>query len=40
MIEIAMIYGLMVGSVQVGPYFIQQDYLYRGNIYTVIEDRE
>jgi hypothetical protein len=40
MIELAMMYGLLVGSAQVGPYFIQENYLYYNHIYTVVVDTE
>jgi hypothetical protein len=40
MIELAMMYGLLVGSVQTGPYLIQENYLFQDKIYTVLVDTE
>jgi hypothetical protein len=40
MIELAMMYGILVGRVHTGPYIFHEDYLYRGNIWTVAIDTE
>lgn len=40
MIELAMMYGLLVGRSQVGPYFFNENYLYHNRIYTVVVDTE
>lgn len=40
MIELAMMYGILVGRVQAGTYTFHEDYLYRGDIWTVVIDTE
>lgn len=38
--ELAMMYGILVGRVQVGPYSFQEKYLFEGKIYTIVIDTE